>query len=194
MSFLGTAAMLAIAAPASHLFGAGSQLAIGLALFAPGLAGYGLVACLSRVLLATGRSRVAATAVAGGWLLVIAVDVAAVLTVPAHWVVGALGFGNTVGLTGAGIALLIAVHRDRGAGALRGIRGTAIMGVVAGIVGAGVGAAVGFVLPSGGPVEEGGVAVLAGCCAVAAFSGVAYALDRGELRAAVARARRAVLR
>ncbi len=194
MSFLGTAAMLAIAAPASHLFGAGSQLAIGLAFFAPGLAGYGMVACLSRVLLATGRSRVAAAAVAGGWLLVIAVDVAAVLIVPPRWVVGALGLGNTVGLTAAGIALLVAVHRERGAGALRGIRGTAIMGVVAGVVGAGVGAAVAFVLPSGGTIEEGGIAVLAGCCAVAAFSAVAYALDRGELRAAVARARRAVLR
>ncbi len=199
MSFLGTAAMLAIAAPAAHFFAGrspaqASQLAVGLALFAPGLAGYGLVACLSRVLLAAGRSRVAAAAVAGGWLLVIVVDVVLALMVHPRWVVGVLGLGNTIGLTAAGVALLIAVRRERGGGALRGIRGSAMLGLVAGVVGAGVGAAVAFVLPSGGPIAEGGVALLAGCCAVAAFTAVAYALDRGEFRAAVVRVRRAVLR
>jgi putative peptidoglycan lipid II flippase len=194
MSFLGTAAMLAIAMPAAHFFGTGSQLTLGLVLFAPGLVGYGLVACLSRVLLATGRNRVAAVAVAGGWAVVIVADVVLVLAVPARWVVGMLGLGNTIGLTLAGVALLAAVRRERGSGALAGLRGTAIMGVVAAIVAAAVGSAVAFLLPSGGPLAEGGGALLAGCCAVGTFCVVAYAMDRGQLRAAVARARRAVLR
>jgi putative peptidoglycan lipid II flippase len=194
MSFLGTAAMLAIAMPAAHFFGTGYQLAFGLVLFAPGLVGYGLVACLSRILLATGRNRVAAAAVAGGWAVVIVADILLVQAVPARWVVAMLGLGNTIGLTVAGVALLAAVHRVRGSAALSGVRGTAIMGVVAAIVAAAVGSTVAFLLPSGGPLAEGGGALLSGCCAVSAFTAVAYAMDRGQLRAAVTRARRAVLR
>jgi putative peptidoglycan lipid II flippase len=199
MSFLGVATIFAIAMPAAHFFAIRSQaqahqLALGLVLFAPGLVGYGLVAALSRVLLASRRNRLAAAAVAGGWLVVIVADVLLVLAAPARWVVGMLGLGNTIGLTVAGVALLAAVYRVRGSDALRGVRGAAIMGAVAAVVASAVGVAVAFFLPTGGTLAEGGVAVLAGCCAVAAFTAVAYALDRGEFRAAVGRARRAVLR
>src|SRR5262249_31009030 len=76
MSFLGTAIVLAVATPAAPFLASShsqaGQLAVGFALFAPGLAGFGLVACLSRVLLADQRTRVAASCVGAGWLIVMA--------------------------------------------------------------------------------------------------------------------------
>ena len=124
LSFLGTAMLAAVAVPAAHFLVSYQhqvpQLASGFALFALGLAGYGLVACLSRVLLAAGRTAVTAFIVAGGWLLVIAVSVVLVLVTPAPWVVADLALGNTVGLTAAGLALAVAVRRIRGPAALRG--------------------------------------------------------------------------
>jgi putative peptidoglycan lipid II flippase len=198
MSFLGTALLLAIAVPAAHFLASKPhqvpQLAAGLALFAPGLAGYGLVASLSRVLLATGRTRVAAIAVAAGWLIVIAADVVLVALVPGRWVVAVLGLGNSIGLTAAGLALLVAVRRSRGAAALDGAGRVAVTGLAAATAGAGAGAAVAAALPSAGPTVEALIAVLAAGCAVAAFAIVAYFLDGGELRAALARIRRAVIR
>jgi hypothetical protein len=43
-------------------------------------------------------------------------------------------------------------------------------------------------------VQEGLIAVLAAACALGAFGLVAYLLDSGDLRDAMARARRAILR
>jgi len=64
VSWLGAALLAGAAVPAARLFashpGQASHLALALAAFAPGLVGYGLLACLSRVLLADGRNRVAA--------------------------------------------------------------------------------------------------------------------------------------
>ncbi len=91
MSWLGTAVLAGIAVPAARVFAGrvnglsasasahqAGELAAAFALFAPGLVGYGLVACLFRVLLADGRNRIAATLVPAGWLLVIAADLVAV--------------------------------------------------------------------------------------------------------------------
>ena len=82
VSWLGAALLAGAAVPASALFTStphqAGQLAVTFALFAPGLIGYGLSANASRVLFARRRSRVAAVALVSGWLLVIAVDVAAV--------------------------------------------------------------------------------------------------------------------
>ena len=202
MSFLGTALLLAICVPAAHALAHSSdqvpQLAAGIALFAPGLAGYGLMACLSRLLLATGRSRLAAVAVSGGWLLVIVADVLLVLLVTAPWVVAMLALGNTIGLTASGIALLVTVWRVSGPAALTGARRVAVSGLAASAAGAaaGAGAAAALSSASGGMTRlaEGGAAVLAAGCALAVFAAVAYLLDRGELRAAVARVRRMVSR
>jgi putative peptidoglycan lipid II flippase len=198
MSFLGTAVLVAIAVPAAHFLASDQrqvpQLAAGLALFAAGLAGYGLVACLSRVLLAAGRSRLAAGAVAGGWLLVIAADLLLVRVASGPWVVAVLALGNTIGLTASGLALLAAVHRVRGAAALRGALRAGLTGLAAAAAGAGAGAAVSAALPSADPAEQGLVAVLAAACALVAFGVVAYFLDGGEARAALARARRTVWR
>jgi putative peptidoglycan lipid II flippase len=198
LSFAGTALLIAVAIPAAHFLRTYDrqvpQLAASFVLFALGLAGYGLVACLSRVLLAAGQTTVTAAIVAGGWLLVIGADVALVLAVPGRLVVAMLALGNTVGLTAAGLALLAAVRRTRGAAALRGTARTAICGLAAATAGAAVGAGVAAALPSPGKIAAAAVAVLAAVCAAAVFAMVAYLLDGGELRAAVARARRGVLR
>jgi putative peptidoglycan lipid II flippase len=198
MSFLGTALVLAVATPAAHFLASShaqvAPLAAGFMLFAPGLAGYGLVACLSRVLLAARRARAAAAAVGGGWLVVIAADVVLVAIAPARSVVAMLALGNTIGLTAAGIALLVVVRRARGAAALAGTGRAAVSGLAAAAAGAAAGAAVATALPSAGAAAQALIAVLAAACAVAAFAIVAYLMDGGELHAAVARMRRGVIR
>jgi len=198
LSFLGTAALAAVAVPAAHFLVSYPrqvpQLAAGFALFALGLAGYGLVACLSRVLLAAGRTGVTAVIVAGGWLLVIAADVVLVVLTPSPWVVADLALGNTVGLTVSGVALVAAVRRARGPAALRGTLRASVAGLAAATAGAGAGAGAVAALPTAGVIAEGCIAVLAAACAVAAFGLVAWVLDAGDARAALGRARRAVWR
>jgi putative peptidoglycan lipid II flippase len=198
LSLLGTAVLVAVAVPAAHFLASYSrqvpELAAGLALFALGLVGYGLVACLSRVLLAAGRTSAAAVIVGGGWLLVIVADVVMVALSPARWVVAALAVGNTIGLTASGLGLVVAVRRVRGPGALQGTLRAALSGLAATVAGAVAGAGIAAVLPSAGSAAEGLIALLAAGCAVAAFGAVAWLLDDGDLRAALVRARRSVVR
>jgi putative peptidoglycan lipid II flippase len=197
MSCLGAAVLAAIAAPAARVFtgpGQAPELALGFAAFAPGLVGYGLTACLSRVLLAARRHGAAAAAVGGGWLVVIAADVTLVQVVPARWVVAALGLGNTAGLTAGGVALTAAVRRACGGAALRATARAAGGGIVAAAAGAAAGAGAAWLLPAPGLVLDAAGAVVAAACALAVFGLVAYLLDGGELRAALGRARRAVTR
>jgi putative peptidoglycan lipid II flippase len=197
MSCLGVALLAAVATPAARVFaghGQAPELALGFAAFAPGLIGYGLTACLSRVLLAAGRTTVAAVAMSGGWLVVIAADVALVQGAPARWVVAALGLGNTVGMTLAGLGLLVAVRRIRGSAALRGVTRAAAAGVGAAAAGAAAGAGAGYALPSSGLILDCAAAVVAATCAAAVFGGIAYLLDGGELKAALGRIRRTAVR
>jgi putative peptidoglycan lipid II flippase len=198
LSFLGTAVLAAVAVPAAHFLVTyqhqAPQLAAGFALFALGLGGYGLIACLSRVLLAAGRTAITAVIVAGGWLLVIAADVVLVLATPAPWVVADLALGNTVGLTAAGVALAVAVRRLRGAAALHGTLRAGVCGIAAATAGAGAGAGVAAALPMASALAEGFIVLLAAVCAVAAFGLVAWYLDAGDVRAALVRVRRAAWR
>jgi len=192
-SWLGAAVLAGIAVPAARVFvhpAQASELAASFAAFAPGLVGYGLVACLSRVLRADGRNRVAATAMSAGWLLVIAVDLAVVPHVPHRSVVPVLGLANTVGLTASGIALLIAVRRARGRAALHGISRAAAAGFAGALAGAAAGGAVSALLPVSGHFRNGCVAVLACACALAAFGAVAYGIDGGDLRSVLGLARK----
>jgi putative peptidoglycan lipid II flippase len=194
MSCLGAALLAAIALPAARVFAASGgqvrELALGFAAFAPGLIGYGLTACLSRVLLAARRTTVAAVAMSGGWLIVIAADVALVHAVPARWVVGVLGAGNSLGMTAAGIALVVAVRRVRGGAALRATARAGAAGLVAAVIGAAAGAATAYALPSSGLAADCGAAVAGAVVAGAGFGVIAYLLDGGELKAAIARVRR----
>jgi putative peptidoglycan lipid II flippase len=193
-SWLGAALLVGAAIPAGRVFishnpAKASELALAFAAFAPGLVGYGLVASLSRVLLADGRYRPAGAAMAGGWLLVIVIDVIAVPLVPAGWVVPVLGLGNSVGLTAAGLALLAAVRRARGGAALRGLPRAAVAGLAAALAGAAAGGGISAALPVSGFFHNALLGVAACACGVLAFGVVAYALDGGDLRAVLARSR-----
>lgn len=194
-SCLGAALLGGVAVPLARAFpelspAVASQFALALAAFAPGLVGYGLTACLSRVLLADGRNRAAVIALVGGWLVVIGVDVAVVPLVSASSVVPVLGLANTVGMTVSGVALLVAVGRTRGAAALRG----SVRAIGVGLAGAVAGAAAGLVLTGAVSVAghwlNAGMALAAGICAAVAFCAVVAVLDRGDLRSALARVRR----
>ena len=165
VSWLGAALLAGAAVPASRLFthnpGDARQLAWTFAAFAPGLIGYGLSTNLSRVLFADARTRVAAAALAAGWLLVIVADVVAVLLVPDWWVVPVLGLGNTIGLTVSGLALLGVVRRARGGAALRGTARAALAGLAGALAGAAAGLALASALPARGFVANAGLALLA---------------------------------
>ncbi len=192
VSWLGAAMLAGAAVPAARLFIAhqpaqARQLAITFAAFAPGLVGYGLVACLSRVLLADRRHRVAGAAMVGGWLLVIAADIIGVRLVASRWVVPVLGLGNTIGLALSAVALAVAVGRARGPAALHGTARAAAAGLAGAVAGAAAGAAVSATVPVSGFILNGCLAVIACTCAIVAFGIASYALDGGDTRAVVAR-------
>ncbi|WP_406287862.1 murein biosynthesis integral membrane protein MurJ [Embleya sp. NBC_00896] len=121
----GTALVLATAAPLGRFFalfmtGATepAQMAWALAAFAPGLIGYALIAHLGRALNASGNGRAAAGCVVTGWCVVVLADVALAYALPARWTVAALGLGNSIGMTVAGLLLLFAIGRTAGPRAL----------------------------------------------------------------------------
>ncbi len=169
------------------------QFALALLAFAPGLAGYGLMAVLSRILLADGRNRVAAVAIVTGWLVVIIVDVVAVPLVRASAVVPVLGLANTIGMTASGLALLLAVGRTRGAAVLQGVWRALGAGLAGALAGAAAGLGVTSLLNVSGHWPNAGLAVLAGACGLAAFCAVVALLDGGDLRSVLARVRRRML-
>ena len=141
------------------------------------------------MLFADARTRVAAAALAAGWLLVIVADVVAVLLVPDWWVVPVLGLGNTIGLTVSGLALLGVVRRARGGAALRGTARAALAGLAGAVAGAAAGLALASALPARGFVANAGLALLVCGCVTLVFGGAALALDGGDLRAVLARIR-----
>ena len=159
-------------------------------MFAPGLAGYGVITNLSRVMFALGRLKVAALAFGGSWVLVIVADIVLTLLVPAHLVVAALALGTTIGQTLVAIPLVMATRRIRGHAAVQGVRRAALSGLVAAAIGAAVGLAVSIAVPVDRKLVAIGVALLAACCATISFGVVAFILDNGDLRAFLARLRR----
>jgi putative peptidoglycan lipid II flippase len=194
MSWLGAALLAGACVPVARLFvshdpASARELTWALAAFAPGLAAFGLAANLSRILFACGRTRIAAIALTGGWLLVIAVDLVIVPLVPGHWVVPALGLGNSSGLTAAGIALMAAVRRARGTAVLHGVTRAYAAGLTGALAGTAAGLGACAALPASGFFPNVAVMLLACLAAALAFGLVSYALDGGELRTVVAQAR-----
>jgi putative peptidoglycan lipid II flippase len=194
LAFLGSALVAAIAVPTAHVLAKQpdqiSQLIYAFALFAPGVAGIAVVTSLSRVMLALGRFKIAATALAGSWLTVIVTDVVLGDLVPPHLVVAALGLGNTIGQSLAAVPLVILTRRIRGGEAVAGLRRAGLAGLAAGAVGAVVGVAVSLALPTGGRLAGIAAAAAAAVCAAAGFCLVAYLLDRPDLAPVAARLRR----
>ncbi len=196
-SWLGVALLVGAAFPIARAFPGLSNLVSGpfgiaLLAFAPGLVGYGLTACLSRVLLADGRNRAAVIPLVAGWLVVIAIDVIAVPLVPAGEVVWVFGLANTAGMTISGIALIIAVARARGAVALAGCGRAIGAGLVGAVAGAAVGLGITAALRTDVHWLSAGVASVAATGSGIAFLLIVALIDGGDLRNAVARVRRRV--
>jgi putative peptidoglycan lipid II flippase len=197
-SWLGVAGMVGTCIPLARVFQShpgqaadARQLAIALAAFAPGLVGYGLMANLSRVLYADGRSRASGAAVSCGWLLVIVADLLIVPFVPRSSVVGWLGAGTTIGLTCSGVILIVLVRRFRGPAALRGCARASVAGLVGALAGAAAGLGVSTAVPVSGFLPSVGVTLLASAAVLVAFLAVAALADGGDLRALVRRVIRA---
>lgn len=190
-AWLGTAVIAAVAVPAAHVLakqpGQASQLTLGFVMFAPGLVGMGVIANLSRVMLAIGRLKVAAVAVTASWLLAMAAMAILAEIVPAHLVVAALALGTTIGQSAVAIPLVIVTRRIRGAAAVHRVGRAALAGLAAAAAGAMAGAAVSNALPVSHRSLAAGVGVVAASCAVIAFAIVAFLLDDGDLRAIWAR-------
>jgi putative peptidoglycan lipid II flippase len=108
------AVLVAVATPLSRVLASGAPgradlraLALAVVLLAPGLLGYGLVAHLGRALAARGDARGAALATCTGWLVVVAADVVLVPAVDSRWVIVALAAANSIGMTIAGLLLVL---------------------------------------------------------------------------------------
>lgn len=159
-------------------------LARAVALFAPGLIGYGLIAHLSRVLYATGRGRGAAVGTVSGWLVAMAAQTVLAVLLPDGWRVAGLALGMTAGMTAGGAVMLGYVVAARGRAAVAGL-GRALAAALAG-GGAGflAGAwAAAWIAPAGVWANV-SVTLLAAVLAVAAGGGVAALIDKDDARAA----------
>ena len=191
---VGVSLLAAEAWPTASLFiaphGSGpgaSTMAYGLLAFAPGLVGYAAIALLGRVLYAAGHGRDAAAATTLGWLTVFGADAALIFTWQGH-PVAALGLGNAIGMTLAGILLMIAVRRRVGYGVFAGLRRTAAAGGAAALA---AGAAGWFLGTWFGWTSSGAALLVAPLCATLAllvFAAVVLPLDGAELRPLVVRA------
>jgi putative peptidoglycan lipid II flippase len=190
LSWLGTAVMAAVAIPAAHVLARQpdqvGELLAAFALFAPGIAGTAVITNLSRVMFAIGRLKVAAAALAGSWMLVMAADVVLAELAPPRLVVAALAAGNTIGQTVAAIPTVIATRRICGRVALQGVGHATLAGLAAGTVSTAVGVTVCLAAPVSGKLPAAGLAVVAASCAVIAFGLVAYVLDHGDLKTVLA--------
>lgn len=195
-SCLGAAILAATAGPVSRVFleqapaaaGANDPALLARALlgWAPGLVGYGLVAHLGRVMYAQGRGRRAAVAIVSGWAVVAVADVVLVILLPASDTVLALGIGNAVGMTMAGLLLLGSVRTAAGPTAVHGLPRAFGAGVAGGALAAAAGWWVGT-FGSPGPVASAGLAVAAAAMAVAVYGVVVLIADAGDMRTAITR-------
>jgi putative peptidoglycan lipid II flippase len=190
LSWLGTAVIAAIAAPAAYVLAKQSDQVSDLtwtfALFGLGVAGAAVIANLSRVMFVIGRLKVAAAALGGSWLVAIVADVVLGELAPPRLVPAALALGITIGQTVVAIPLVFVTRRICGPAAVRGTRHAALAGLAAGAAGAAVGVAVSLAVPLHHKLVAIAVAIPAAICAIIAFGVVAYFLDRGDLRTVLA--------
>jgi putative peptidoglycan lipid II flippase len=166
------------------------DLAGGLVAFAPGLLGYALLAVLSRALYAAGAGRAAATGTALGWLLALLADLVLVPLAGSDRVVTALGAGNSIGMTAAGLLLVRALAAVTGPAGTRGVT-RALVGALGVTVAGGL---AGWLVVLGISAEGVPANLLAGAAAAvaAAAAGLAVtaAIDRPALHAVLALAGR----
>ncbi|GAA0345210.1 hypothetical protein GCM10010151_38530 [Actinoallomurus spadix] len=189
LSCAGAAVLAATALPVARVFLLHTKgqvppidLARAIVAFAPGLVGYGLMAHVGRTLFAAGKGRASAAAQVTGWVAVIAAEVTLVLAAGRRDAVAALGLGNSIGMTVAGVLLLLMLARTRGGGALRGVGRAAVTGLAGAVAGYAAGAGVVAAFGPTGTAGSLGVGVLAAPAAAVAFAAVAFLGDPGDLR------------
>jgi putative peptidoglycan lipid II flippase len=191
------AGLVAVSGPLARVFltsaadrDQAASLAPTIAAFAPGLVGYGLVALLSRALYARGLWRAPTVCVAGGWLVAVAADVVLARLVPAQDRATALGAGHSVGVTVAGLALLVVVRRAAGPGSLAGLARGGLPALLAAVLGGAAGLLTARALgadpvPDAGLPAAIGVGVLAAGVVLLVAAAVMMGTARTPLVAAV---------
>jgi putative peptidoglycan lipid II flippase len=197
-SAVAAALMVAVSGPMARIFLASGSNGVVAALrdtiiaFAPGLPGYALVAVLTRALYARGHWKSPTVCVVGGWLLAVAADVVLAQVLPAEDRGLALGAGHSLGVTVAGLALLVAVARTAGPASLAGVGRVGAAAVAAGALAAVAGLWATRALDAD-PVPDGLLsAVLAGLLGAAIVLVIALAVMMGTARRPVAAAWRAL--
>ncbi|MGN9912621.1 murein biosynthesis integral membrane protein MurJ [Phytohabitans sp. LJ34] len=177
----GAAALVAVAGPVARFFDVPGA-ADGIAGFAPGLLGYGMFAVLTRALYARGEPRPAALATVAGWACAALAALALSAGLADDQRVLALTLGNSIGMAVLGALLVVAVLRGAGRHALAGLDRAAAAGLVAG----GLAALAGWLVTraTGTPGASGAVlqGMLSGAVVGMVFLGVAYPLDRRDMR------------
>jgi putative peptidoglycan lipid II flippase len=191
------AVILAVAGPLARVFYAteatsGSATAMRGAIvgFAPGLLGYALLALLTRALYARGLWRAPTACVVGGWVMAVVADVVLSRLLPVHQRALALGAGHSVGVTLAGLGLVVATARIAGRGAFAGVLRTGLPA----LVGAAAGVAAGLVVagelgadpvPHAGVLAAIGAGLAVGAVVLLVAAVVLMITARGPLLAAV---------
>jgi murein biosynthesis integral membrane protein MurJ len=195
VSVTGAAVLIAASWPVARFFGVLSRaeavpverMAWALIAFGPGLIGYGLIAHLGRALYARGRGRTAAVSIVSGWLTAAVGAVVLAHLVSGDLVVAALAVANTVGMTLAGVLLILGVRRDAGRAAVRGVGRTFGWTLPAGAVGAAGGWLVAQAVPHAGLLGIVGGGLLAGAVPAGVMMAVAWTTDRDDVRAVIRR-------
>jgi putative peptidoglycan lipid II flippase len=191
MSWLGTAAIAAVAMPAAHILAKQpdqvTQLFQGFLVAAPGVAGLALITQASRVLFALGKLKVAGIGLVASPLLQLMLSVILVEVASPRLVVAALSLASTAGQLAVAVPMMIAVGRIRGKAATEGIGHATLAGLAAAAAGTAVGVAAALGMPAGGKLHDGAAGAVGVLTALAAFAVVAYLLDKDDLRMATAR-------
>lgn len=188
----GAAALVAVAVPVGRFFehldsGRVGEMAPALVAMAPGVVGFALIAHVGRALFALERGRAAAAATVTGWaVVVVAMTVLALVAPDPGSVAVALGAGSSIGMTVAGLALLVALRRAAGPAALAGVPRTLLGTGAAGALAAAAGWWVAHLLGGWSTSAPGAVAVglVAGATTAAVLAAGVAALDRPTLLAA----------
>jgi putative peptidoglycan lipid II flippase len=135
-----------------------------IAAFAPGLVGYGVLALLTRALYARDRGRDVAVATVAGFAVAAGLAVAFASVASTTDRVAAVGLANTIGMSLAGLLLVLSLRRAASPAALAGAPATLAVAVPAAAVAAACGAYASRV----GPALAG--AALAGLVATAVYA------------------------
>jgi putative peptidoglycan lipid II flippase len=161
--------------------------------FVPGLLGYALVAHFTRVLYARSGGKAATLGAVLGWVVVVVADLLLVANVATDQVVTALGAGNSIGMTVAGAALLVAVRRAAGPASTTGVGRAAVVAVLVGLIALLVGRGALVLTGPGDSIPSSLVwGSVAAVLALAAGAAAAWALARADVDRAVGALQRGV--